>query len=1014
MTPEPSDLEGRLSAVLVACLEAIDAGQAPDRDGLRARFPEFAAQLERFLDDQARVDGGAAPLRAVARAAEGATAPPLSEVTVAEGGAPPRPVPFREAGDYELLGEVGRGGMGVVYRALQKSLSRTVALKVLRQAPLGEAADAQRFRNEAEMVAQLDHPAVVPIYEVGEHQGWLFLSMKLIEGGSLAEHLPRFQRDLRAAAALLALVARAVHHAHQRGILHRDLKPSNILLDGEGRPHVTDFGLARRLEGHPSLTQSGALVGTPSYMAPEQASGDRGAVTTAADVYGLGAVLYALLTGRPPFQAETALDTLLQVRERDPQPPHLLNPRVDRDLETICLKCLHKEPAQRYASARELAEDLERWLNREPIQARRAGLGERLGKWIKRRPALAALVGVAAAAGAALVCGVVWHNGQLREAAEQARHERDAADEERRWARRAVDDMYTGVAEQWLKQQPRLQPVQRHFLEQALRFYQHAAEQDGTVPAMRQGTGTAYYRVAGIEHALGRHQQAQESYRKAITLLQKLQADSPQEALYLYQLSASYHGLGLALEATGGRAEADHAYQEAIALCRRLVAGFGDRPGYRDHLASCQITRAALLEATGEVPEAERAFRETLEMLEKPTPGFPSEPRYRNTRAIALDHLANLLVNSGRPGEADPVYRQALAVQEQLVKGDPAEPEYRSRWACNLRNLAVVLQRTGRPAEAQDSYRQALAVQEKLAADFPAVPDYQFDLAATESSFGALLRGSGRREEARKSYERAIAGLQQLADRFPGVPLYRRHLGVVHGNLGNLLGDMGRPQGREEATRRALKVQQRLVHDFPKAPDYRSDLALTYENLGGAYQGLSRWSEAEAARLEALKLREELARSFPAVPRYQGDLANCCWALAAGLLGSPRQDPGQARRAVELADRAVKLDGQAARHWYTLGVAQYRAGDWGAARQALEKALQLKQGIDGWGWLYLAMAHWQLGHKEEARAGYDRAVRWGEQHKPAHAEFPRLREEAAALLGVRGERDAKGAPPRKE
>ena len=322
---------------------------------------------------------------------------------------------FHSFGDYELLEKIGRGGMGVVWRARQISLDRLVALKMILAGHLATQAELDRFQREAQAAAKLDHPHIVAVHEVGQHDGQHYFSMRLVEGESLAARLSRTSSPLppRQAAQLLSQVVRAVHHAHQRGILHRDLKPANILLDPQGEPHLTDFGLAKSLETPGDLTRSDSVLGTPYYTSPEQAQG-RKDLTTATDLYSLGAVLYHLLTGSPPFQAGTAWETLRAVVEQEPRPPSTLQPRLDRDLETICLKCLEKDPARRYATADALANDLERWLRQEPILARSSTGWERGLKWVRRRPAVAALTGVACLAILLGLGGVIWQWHEAR------------------------------------------------------------------------------------------------------------------------------------------------------------------------------------------------------------------------------------------------------------------------------------------------------------------------------------------------------------------------------------------------------------------------------------------------------------------------------------------------------------------------------------------------------------------------------------------------------------------------
>src|SRR5213593_237463 len=310
-----------------------------------------------------------------------------------------------ELGDYELLEEIGRGAQGVVFRARQKSLNRTVALKVISLGQWASKAHVKRFRREAEAAASLEHPCIVPIYEVGERDGSCYFSMKFIEGGQLDEVVRREPMAIRRAVELIAKVARTVHYAHEHGILHRDIKPGNILLDQKGEPHLTDFGLARLVETESTVTRTLEVLGTPSYMAPEQAAANNTQLSAITDVYGLGAVLYQLLTGHPPFAGGTTYETVRLVLDTEPRQPRLWNPKIDCDLATICLKSLEKDPQRRYSSALALAEDLERWLKHEPIRARRTGIFTRGRKWVQRKPAIAAVIALSVA----LAVAVGWN-----------------------------------------------------------------------------------------------------------------------------------------------------------------------------------------------------------------------------------------------------------------------------------------------------------------------------------------------------------------------------------------------------------------------------------------------------------------------------------------------------------------------------------------------------------------------------------------------------------------------------
>jgi serine/threonine protein kinase len=411
--PEAGPPEQRLGEVLAAYLEAIDAGWAPDREEFLRRYPDLVPELEAFFQNQDQVGrlihtlSPPGPPAGRDRANAGRWAPADSP-TLPYDEAPPATDlhldQFRYFGDYEIVEEIARGGMGVIFKARQRGLNRFVALKMILAGRFASPAEVQRFHREAENTSRLDHPNIVPIYAVGEQHGQHYFTMKLIEGGNLSRHLPKLAADLKEGVRVLIVVAQAVHYAHLRGILHRDLKPANILLDLQGQPHVTDFGLAKRLPRDADPTLSGeaggagyvapeqiarqdgkwttvddapsqaatlsAIAGTPAYMPPEQAAAIKGGLTTAADVYSLGAILYKLLTGQTPFKGATWQETLARVQEDEPKSPRALKRDVSPDLEAVCLKCLRKNPVERYESSRALADDLDRWLRGVPVLAR--------------------------------------------------------------------------------------------------------------------------------------------------------------------------------------------------------------------------------------------------------------------------------------------------------------------------------------------------------------------------------------------------------------------------------------------------------------------------------------------------------------------------------------------------------------------------------------------------------------------------------------------------------------------
>jgi tetratricopeptide (TPR) repeat protein len=726
----------------------------------------------------------------------------------------------RFVGDYEILAELGRGAMGVVYKARDTKLGRLVALKMIRSAGHASSAEVHRFLAEARAEALLDHPHIVPIYDVGEADCLPYFAMALVEGSSLQDLLNEGPLPAKVAARLMRQVAEAVQHAHDRGVIHRDLKPQNILLQREagsapgsaavagtagdtGRPgssdqaapraagtwvpKVSDFGLAR-LAGHDGLTGTGEVLGTPSYMPPEQADGRSKGVEPRADVYSLGAVLYSLLTGRPPFQAATPAETMRLVRDHDPIHPRRFNTGVPRDLDTICLKCLEKEPAKRYASAAALAEDLRRFGEGEPILAAPAGLLTRSAKWVRRHrevAALLALVVMITAVGFGLVTSLWLDNRAARVRADDARvraesalaeadtqriraeenfrqtrlavleaeQQKKRAEENFRQTRQAVDRYFTLVSENRLLDVAGSGALRKELLGAALEYYQKFPKAESEDAEVQAELAAAYFRMAQIQHQTGSADWLPAAEKGADILTRLVAANTPVDKLKSLDAGiAKFAGDTLNVDpASVPRVRA--AFERLASAYEQLVAARPASIGFRNDL-SLDLTVLGHLNRY----EAFIAFQ-------------------------AKDSLRAALMLS----KALAFYSRALGLLQALSKEHPEIPQLRAETAIAYGNAGTVYADMKKYREATDRFRTAVDIGEELITAHPDVPSFQFDGATRYVFLADCYVNSGNIRESFKPLRRSIAIREKMVERFPLVRTYADALGSAYDNAAGYL-----------------------------------------------------------------------------------------------------------------------------------------------------------------------------------------------------------------------------------
>jgi tetratricopeptide (TPR) repeat protein/tRNA A-37 threonylcarbamoyl transferase component Bud32 len=807
--------EQLLDEVLADYLRAVHQGDKPSRQAYLDTFPMLADALRECFADEDHIERLAAPLRGLVN-----PSPALH--------------PGLVLGDYELFEPIAEGGMGTVFRARQRSLDRLVAVKVLRTGRLATAAEWQRFRNEAEAVAQLDHPHIVPIYEVGEHAGLPFFSMKLLNG-SLADHPGQYRDTPETAAELVASVAEAVHYAHERGLLHRDLKPANILLDASGRPHVSDFGLAKRFAGPgptgvPELTHSGDVLGTPSYMSPEQALGGGHLVTILADVYGLGAILYELLTGQPPFRGPTALETLRQLRETEPPAVAGLNPRVDRNLETICLKCLAKEPERRYRSAADLAADLRRYLRGEPITARPATWFERGRAWCRRQPLIAALLTalvVVFIAGFTLVTWQ-WRRAELSNADREQQHLQ--AEAARADAQRMLDSFAKELSETPVTNQA-LQETRRRMLRSALTYYRNFLRERGDDPHLQEETARVQFHIGAITSVLGSAKDALASYQQALELTRKLWHERPDDRRVRANLARTLARIGVLQVETAQTEEGLHSYQEARGLLEESLREQAEDAVQAD-LAGLLTNLGNVCTALNRFDEAGDCFKREIGLLEDLIRRRPDTAEYRCNLGLALNNLGLWHAGQEQPKKAIAVLEQGRNVLRPLVKDHPDQPRYRDELARVLLNLAGQQNGARRRSEALNNLDEARWLLKPLIHDYPFLRQYQHRLAIVERQCGHVYRDSGRLEEARAAYEEALRLGEKLVEAQPGISAFRAGLASCCFDLAILNQRQKRPDEMFRCYEFARKHWQALVKANSANAGYRNSLGLTLNNLG--------------------------------------------------------------------------------------------------------------------------------------------------------------------------------------
>jgi serine/threonine-protein kinase len=829
---------------------------------------------------------------------------------------------------FRVLRPHARGGLGEVFVALDEELHREVALKEIQGQHADDPQSRTRFLLEAEITGGLEHPGIVPVYGLGTYaEGRPFYAMRFIRGDSLKEAVERYHADearrrdpgqraleLRGLLGRFIDVCDAIEYAHSRGVLHRDLKPGNIMLGRYGETLVVDWGLAKPLEKVEGVTESlegplrptslseatptlaGPAIGTPQYMSPEQAAGRVDLLGPASDVYSLGATLYNLLTGKPPFTDSDLGTVLRRVQDGDFPRPRQVNAEVHPALEAVCLKAMARRPGDRYPSARALAQDVERWMADEPVSAWREPWPVKARRWVSRHRPLVA--GAAAAVLVALV-GLAVGTVLLVRADRRERAAREMAEQNYRLARQAVDRYYTDVSEEVLLNEPGMEPLRKKLLEAARDYYDQFVQERRGDPAVESELARALDRLARITGAIDSEAKAVGLEEEALRLFAH-QAETHPGEQERSDLASSEYQLGRLYRLTDQMNKVEEADGKAIADWDKLAREHPDDEHYRAELARSRLGLGNAFEATHRTDRARELYEQALADRRELNRRHPEVAEHQRDLAVTLNNLGRVQAALGKNDRAEDSYKEAARLQKDLADAHPTITQYANDLARSYYNLGDLYVKTNQAKQAEQPYRDAAAVWDRLTKDHPAVTDFIANLAETYTALANVYRLTGRAPEAETECERAVALKRKLADDHPKVPAYQGDLARGYFDLGNAYRAGNHAAKAEQAYQSAVRILEPLANDLPGSPQYRADLARTWNNLGLLRRDLKQRDGAADAFRNASDSWEQLIKNHRGDPEYALELAKSCQNLA-----NLTRDGGDAEGALDGYSRAV-------------------------------------------------------------------------------------------------------------